>query len=195
MGVGDSKMSEARDRRGKGGSSVWLVVVAPLLVVGLVWYALRPSGDQPWNNQAVQAQFSDVVVQRPQTEAEMPESNVDKPQRDIHIILHYVVTNHTRKPYRIPPPSQGALMKNIPHRGLAEVDSVIWESPVIQAGKSAKVEFDLAFDTSAHADDPEELAKPEHLDEFSSRELSRIQGLVFFDYANRYAIDLPRGWN
>lgn len=198
MSVEDSKIPEAQDQGGwqkQGGRwNVWFLAAASLLVLGLLWYALRPSGDRPWDNKAVQAQFSDLVVQRPQTEAEMPESDVQKPQRDIHIVLHYVVTNHTRKPYRIPPPSLGALMKNVPHRGLTEVDSVVWESPVIPAGKSAKVEFDLAFDPSVHADDPEELARPDHLDAFSNRELSRIQGLVFFDYANRYAIDLPRGW-
>lgn len=190
-------MPEAQDQRRSHLLSrrpiLWILV--SLLAVGALWYALRPVPDKPWDNRAVEAHFADLVIQRPQTEAEMAESDVQKPQRDVHIVLHYVLTNHTRKPYRIPPPALGALMKNLPHAGLREVDSVVWESPVIAAGKSAKVEFDLAFDPSAPGDDTEEVARPDQLDAFCNRQLNPIQSLVFFDYANRFAIDLPRGWN
>jgi hypothetical protein len=189
-GAGGQRSSPQKTRP----STLWFAAIA-LLLAGALWYAFHPLHDKPWNNQAVEAHFSDLIIQRPQTEAEMPESDVQKPQRDVHIVLHYVLTNHTGKPYRIPPPSLGALMKNVTHTGLSEMDSVVWESPVIAAGKTAKVEFDLAFDPSAPGEDPEEIAKPEQLQAFCNRQLNPIQGLVFFDYANRYAIDLPRGWD
>lgn len=177
----------------------WLITGALVLTAGLLWYAFRPSGEAPWNNQMIQAQFADLVIQRPEAH-EQPgnapaDPSVKPPQTDVHVVLKYVLANHTRKPYRLPPPSHGSLMKNLEHRGLQDMDTVVWDGPVIPAGKTATVEFDLTLYAETEDLSGEHLQAQQNLVAFCNRRLKPIQSLVFFDYTNRYAIDLPRGWD
>lgn len=173
----------------------WFVVAALILAAALFWYAFHPSRQDPWNNQAIQAKFADLVIQRPQTDPPTADSDAEKLQADVHVVLRYVLTNHSGKPYRMPPPSHGALMKNLSRLGLQEVDSVVWESPVIPAGKTASVQFDLTLSPESEDLSGDELQAHQNLVAFCNRRLKEIRGLVFFDYSHRYAIDLPRGWS
>jgi len=177
----------------------WFIIGAVIVAAALLWYAFRPSGDVPWNNQMIQAQFADLVIQRPEAHEEagnvVADSGVKAPQTDVHVVLKYVLANHTGKPYRLPPPSHGSLMKSLEHRGLQDVDTVVWDGPLIPAGKTASVEFDLTLYPETEDLSGEHLQAKQNLVAFCNRRLKPIQSLVFFDYAHRYAIDLPRGWD
>ncbi len=179
----------------------WLLIGSIILAAGLLgyWYSVRGGSEDPWNNQAIQARFASLVVQRPETAAQPQDENADaddeKPQTDVHVILHYVLVNNTSKPYSMPPPAKGSLMKNLIEQGPREVDTVVWDGGVIPAGKTGDVEFDVTLDLKTEDLSGEELQSHQDLVAFCNRRFKQIRDFVFYDYAHQYAINLPGGWD
>ena len=160
----------------------WIVAAASLaLLVAVGWSVWRHEQDYRWDTRAIAAEFRDVTIQR-------------QNEKDVHLLLHYALTNSTRHSYRLASPPLGVLMLRPPEGELREMDSVIWDSIVIPAGKTAIAEFDVTLQTVQDLARPEEIHSAQDLQAFAGHELSGMRGLVFWDYGNRYWIELPRGW-
>lgn len=157
-----------------------VVVISLCLLAGVVWYILRPSREEPWNAHAITATFADLTTQ--------PSGN------DVHLIFRYNLTNNTKKNFRLPAPTLGALMRKLPDGKLKEVDSAEWESVLIPAGKTVSEEFDLSIDPTRYDLTPEEMRVHQALLSFAAERLQNYRALAFFDYGEHYWIDLPRGW-
>lgn len=161
--------------------SRWWIVAAAVALAVVGYAAWRGWQDTRWDNQAIAARFRDVTVQRLN-------------EKDVHLLLHYALTNSTRKSYRLAAPPLGVLMKRRPDGGLEEIDSVVWDAIAIPAGKTVTAEFDVALQSAQDLPNPEVLHGSKDLQAFAGRELNGIRGLVFWDYGHRYWIELPRGW-
>lgn len=159
---------------------------AVLVLAG--WMAWRNWEDGRWNDRAIAAQCTGFIVQR-------------QNQRDVHLVLHYNLTNATQKTYRLAAPPLGVIMQRVPEGDLQALDLAVWDPIAIPAGKTVAAVFDVPLAGVKDVDNPEE--NPDTSDEtlsdqalqaFANRQLSRIRGLVFYDYGRRYSIDLPKGW-
>jgi hypothetical protein len=160
----------------------WWMFLATLVALAAVgWGAWRRWEDGRWNSQAIAARFTEVTVQRLN-------------EKDVHLLLRYSLTNSTRADYRLASPPLGVLMERAADGGLEEIDSVLWEPIAVPAGKTVNAEFDLTVHSVEDLTTPEAIHSEQDLKAFANRELSRLQGLVFFDYGKRYWIDLPKGW-
>jgi ABC-type nickel/cobalt efflux system permease component RcnA len=160
----------------------WIAAAAALVLLAIAgWSIWRHEQDYRWDTQAIAAQFRDVTVQR-------------QDEKDVHLLLHYALTNSTHHNYRLASPPLGVLMQRRPEGALKEMDSVIWDSIVIPAGKTVIAEFDVSLQAVQDLASPEEIHSAHDLQAFAGHELSGIRGLVFWDYGNRYWIELPRGW-
>lgn len=173
---------ESVQRRGPRRITKWMTVATAAVLCLVGWAAWRHWEDGRWDNQAIAARFIDLTVQR------QNENN------DVHVLLHYALTNATHAAYQLAPPKLGVLMRRVPTGDLEEMDSVVWEPVAIPAGKTVNAEFDVTLP----ADQDQLSAKVTQTDEdlkvFAGHELDRMRGLVFWDYGKRYWIDLPRGW-
>lgn len=166
------------------------VLACGLVVLGVaLWLVLRPSGDAPWNDRAIAADFQTLTIQK----AEAPVEAGQTPG-DVHVIFRYRLRNLTNKPYQVPEPRHGVLMKSVTGGGWQEVDSVLWDQHLtIPARNAADVEFDMAI-PSTDPGAPEDLPQQKDLAAAGMERLHTIGELAFFDYAHRYVIHLPKGW-
>jgi hypothetical protein len=163
-----------------------MAVVTGVALGAVGWAAWRQWEDGRWDNRAIAAQFRDVTVQR-------------QNEKDVHLLLHYALTNATHRSYRLAGPPLGVLMQRVrpgdlKEGDLKEMDSVIWDPIAIPAGKTVNAEFDVTLLSVENLISPEAIHSEKDLQAFAGHELSRMDGLVFFDYGNRYWIDLPKGW-
>lgn len=167
----------------------WLLGGA-LLVLGLaLWLGLRNSGDAPWDDKAIAADFQTLTIQKPDGPAEAGQT-----PGDVHLIFRYRLRNLTNKPYQVPEPKVGVLMKSVTGGGWQEVDSVLWDNHLtIPARKAAEVEFDMAI-PSTDPGAPEEPKDQKELAAAGTQRLHQMGDLAFFDYQRRYVIHLPKGW-
>jgi hypothetical protein len=175
-----------------GWRSVWLdcSLGAALVVLGLLtWLALRPSGEAPWNDKAIAAEFQTLTIQKPVAPDEAGQT-----PGDVHVLIRYRLRNSTAHEYRVPEPRHGVLMKSVTGAGWQEVDSVLWDNHLsVPARKTADVEFDMSI-PSTDPGAPEELRQQKDLAAAGMAKLRSIEGLAFFDYEHHYVIHLPRGW-
>jgi hypothetical protein len=160
----------------------WIAAAAGLVLLAAIgWSVWRSRQDYRWNTAAIAAQFRDVTVQR-------------QNEKDVHLLLHYALTNSTHRTYRLASPPLGVLMQRRSEGDLKEMDSAVWDSLVIPAGKTVIAEFDVAVEAVQDLGSPEEIHSEQDLQAFAGRQLSSTRGLVFWDYGHRYWIELPRGW-
>lgn len=173
------------EKGGQGGASRrmkgWMAVATVVLLSVVGWAAWRYWQDGPWNNRAISAEFRDMIVQR-------------QNDKDVHLLLHYKLRNATHKDYRLASPQLGVLMWRAAEGEMQEIDSVVWEPVAIPAGKTVEAEFDVTLASAEDWTREDSNHSDGELKELADQELSRMEGLVFFDYGKRYWIDLPRGW-
>jgi hypothetical protein len=155
----------------------------------VLWLTLRPSGEPPWNDKAIAADFQTLTIQKPDGPVEAGQT-----PGDVHVVFRYRLRNSTARTYRVPEPKSGVLMKSVAGGGWQEVDSVLWDNHLsIPARKTADVEFDMAI-PSTDPGAPEELSEQKDLAAAAMARLQSIENLTFFDYEHHYVIHLPRGW-
>lgn len=168
----------------------WLLGGA-LVILGLaLWLGLRHSGEAPWNDQAIAADFQTLTIQKPDGPAEAGQT-----PGDVHLIFHYRLRNLTDKAWQVPEPKLGVLMKSVTGGGWQQVDSVLWDNHLtIPARKAAEVEFDMAI-PSTDPGAPEPPKDQKELAAAGTERLHHMGDLAFFDYQRRYVIHLPKGWS
>lgn len=189
MGGGGENGSEPEPKRGL--TRVEWAVVAGLLALGVVLgLVLRPSGEAPWDDKAIAAEFQTLTIQK----AVGPEEAGQTPG-DVHVVVRYRLRNATDQAYQVPEPKHGVLMRSMAAGGAwQEVDSVLWNQHLtIPARQAAEVEFDMAI-PSTDEDAPEDPQEQQDVVAAGMARLRPIRELVFVDYAHRYVIHLPRGW-
>ncbi|HEX3986069.1 MAG TPA: hypothetical protein VHX13_05595 [Acidobacteriaceae bacterium] len=176
--------------RRRGSTRLEWALGCALAVLGLVlWLTLRPSGEPPWNDKAIAADFQTLTIQKPDGPVEAGQT-----PGDVHVVFRYRLRNSTARTYRVPEPKSGVLMKSVAGGGWQEVDSVLWDNHLsIPARKTADVEFDMAI-PSTDPGAPEELSEQKDLAAAAMARLQSIENLTFFDYEHHYVIHLPRGW-
>lgn len=187
---GDGQAQRAGREPGRGMTRLdWVVGTGLLALVVVLWLVLRPSGDVPWNDKAIAADFQTLTIQK----AEGPEEAGRTPG-DVHVLLRYRLRNSTAHEYRIPEPKHGVLMKSVEGGKWQEVDSVLWDDHLlVPARKTADVEFDMAI-PSTDPGAPEEMKEQKDLAAAAMARMGSIENLTFFDYEHHYVIHLPRGW-
>jgi hypothetical protein len=164
----------------------WALGVSLVVLALVLWFALRPWRETPWNDKAIAAEFQTLTIQKPETGAQTP--------GDVHVVIRYRLRNSTGHEYRVPEPKHGVLMKSLAGGGWQEVDSVLWDNHLsVPAQQTADVEFDMAI-PSTDPGAPEELRGQKELAEAGMSRLRSIENLTFFDYEHHYVIHLPRGW-
>lgn len=163
------------------GFGVGFAVGLAVLAGAIMWYVSLPKTQPQWNPKAITAKYTDLTAQRRDTQ--------------VHVVFRFALTNTTNVDYLLPTGVDGVLMKGVPQGGYQKLKNVTWDSHVsIPAKKVVNVEFDLPIDPSEYNIKPEELDGESKLIPFMGRRLKEIDGLVFFDYVNRYEIDMPNGW-
>ena len=126
-----------------------MAVVTGVALAAVGWAAWRQWEDGRWDNRAIAAQFRDVTVQR-------------QNEKDVHLLLHYALTNATHRSYRLAGPPLGVLMQRV-RQGelkegeLKEMDSVIWDPIAIPAGKTVNAEFDVTLLSVENLTNPEAI--------------------------------------
>lgn len=159
----------------------FLVAAGIVVAVALIWLIVHRERASPWNDQAITARFLDL--------------SVATGKNDVHLVLHYELTNRTGQKYRMPTPTSGELMRRTADGTMKEVDSVEWEQgTAVPPQGTADVQFDVALDPLQYDMDLDELKKHDKLVEFENQRLQEMRGLVFVDYAHYDRIELPRGW-
>ena len=167
----------------------WLLGGALVLLGLALWFGLRRSGDAPWNDKAIAADFQTLTIQKPDGPPEAGQT-----PGDVHLIFRYRLRNLTNKAWQVPEPKVGVLMKSVSGGGWQEVDSVLWDNHLtIPARKAAEVEFDMAI-PSTDPGAPEPPKDNSELAAAGTQRLRQIGDLALFDYQRRYVIHLPKGW-
>ncbi len=117
--------------------------------------------------------------------------------------VRYPLTNHTKVNYTLPEPPDGTLFfKSSDDGSLLKVDDATWDgSLTIPPGQTVDARFDYKIKLSDYNTSLDKLASNTNSDDISpeltkflDRRLQEIAGFVFFDYQNRYKIDMPRNW-
>jgi hypothetical protein len=170
----------------------WALGAGVVMLGLLAWLALRPSGEAPWDDKAIAADFQTLTIQKPIGPIEAGQT-----PGDVHVLIRYRLRNSTGHEYRVPEPKHGVLMKSAPGGKWQEVDSVLWDNHLsVPARKTADVEFDMAIPSTDPGDPgaPEEMKEQKDLAAAGMARLRSIEDLAFFDYEHHYVIHLPRGW-
>ena len=155
-------------------------VVSALLLGAAFWWANRP---KPWSDRSITAKRTQLMMQQAGEEQRFE--------------FRYALTNHTNAEYALPSTDLGALMRKLPKDGsLEKVDGATWDSSIkIPPQQTIGVVFLVPYRFSEYNTSAAELEPEAKLTEFAGRRLKEIDGLVFFDYASKYKIEMPKNWD
>jgi hypothetical protein len=151
------------------------------VIVGLwLWQLNRRKPQQPWNNIAIKAAFTDLEVF----------AEADKCYFD----FRYSLENTTERDYTVSSDAKlrVRLTKDMSYMDIPEMT---WEQGVfIPARQKVNIKVRVPFQYSDYnfskkqADDRGELAH------FANKRLAEIDGFALFDPTDRYRVDFPNGW-
>ena len=167
------------------GFGVGLAAGLVLLSAGVYWLTQRP---QPWSTTAITAGPPELSMATGEI---------------ITFKVRYPLTNHTKADCTLPVSPTGVLFfKKSDDGSLLKVDDATWDGALtIPPGQTIDARFEYQvklsdYDTSLDKADLryEEWRHKSELSKFLNRRLQEVAGFVFFDYQNRYNIDLPRNW-
>jgi len=165
---------------GMGGG---FAVVAALLLGGIVWWSNRP---KPWSPTSITAKPTRLMMQQVGEE--------------VRFEFRYAFTNHTKEEYALPSSEMGALMRRVPENGsLERMDGATWDSttripPNQTIGVAFMVPYKLSEFNMSSAEFNMSSADTKRA-AFAGHRLKEINGLVFFDYASKYKVEMPRNWD
>jgi hypothetical protein len=153
--------------------------VAVGIVVGVaLWWSTRPVKAKPMNSHSIVGSYSGMGMQ----------VRGDA----MHLTVTYGLHNTTDKDYSLP--TIGELMiVNPENKGLDSLEGFTWDSTtIIPAGQTANLKFDIPYPLSSYNKTAADLTDDKVMVDFIEKRLKEIDGFKFFDYGNRYEIDLPK---
>lgn len=155
-------------------------VVASLLLGGAIWLLNRP---KQWSDQALTAKPTSLIMQQT--------------GERVRLEFQYALTNHTATEYELPSPDLGALMRKLPNeRSFDKMTGATWDGTIrIPPQQSVAVTFVMHYDFSDYNTSAAELERESNITKFVGRRLQDIDGFVFFDYAAKYKITMPKNWD
>ncbi len=167
-----------------GGVAAGVTVALAVVAVTLYWWSERPKA---WSEKAVTAQTNGLEFQ--------------EAGEELHFKMTYAFTNETEKDYMLPRVDSASLMGKSGQTGvLSKIEGASWPIDfTIPAKQRVEVSFIVPyrfadFNTSAAELDGAPSGDgqlSQNLLDFVSRRLQNVNGLVFFDFSNRYRIVLP----
>jgi hypothetical protein len=164
------------------GVGVGLALGLAVIAGAIYWYSSRPKQPKPWNFNAIKATYT---VLQGQVRGD-----------DVHLTFVYALHNPNDVDYSLPGEVSAELMRKLPNDGgFQKLNGASWgERVIIPAKQTVNVEFDVPIHLSDFNTKSTEMENEEKFAKFTARRLSEMDGLAFFDYSNRYRIDLPNGW-
>jgi hypothetical protein len=171
--------------RSAGFGAGFAVVVCAVIGVA-VWYSERPKRPEPWNKQAITAEYDFVV----------PEGEKNE------LVFHYILQNNTDSDYRVASDTgidiTGKLKRE---KGFSQFAShyVTTDYPVFVPAKSRvwiPLKVPYPYPTKEKDKDTADEAKQFRtaVAKYVSEEFQNLDGFVLFDTSKRYEIDFPTGW-
>lgn len=153
-------------------------VAAGILLGAAVWWSARPIKPKPMNSHAIVGTFSGMEMQ----------VRGDA----MHLKVTYGLHNTTYKDYSVP--AIGELMiVNPENKGLDALEGCTWDSSTtIPPGQTVNLKFDIPYPLSEYNMKTADLTDDKAMVNFIEKRLKEIDGFRFFDYGNRYEIDLPK---
>jgi hypothetical protein len=159
------------------GFGAGFAIVAAVIFGVAIWWSGRPVKPKPMNPHAITGTFSGMGMQ----------VRTD----DMHLTVTYGLHNTTDKDYSLP--STGELMIVDPeNKGLDVIHGVTWDSATIPPGQTVNLNFDIPYPLSDYNKTAADLTDEKAMVDFIQKRLKEIDGFRFFDYGNRYEIDLPK---
>ena len=171
------------------GVAAGTTIVLAGIALALYWRAGLP---KQWSEKAVTAQLNELIFQQVSEE--------------LHFTIRYTLTNSTDHDYVLPNDKSAMLTSKSTENGaLSRLEGATWPTDLtIPAKQKVEVGFVVPYkfadyDTSAKelygkaavTGDGKQLEPSKALLEFVSKRLKQVDGLVFFDFLNRYKIVLP----
>jgi hypothetical protein len=156
----------------------WKTTVITIIVGAPLWISSRPVKPKPMNSHAILATYSGMGMQ----------VRGDA----MHLTVTYGLKNTTDNDYALP--TVGELMiVNPENKGLDAITGFTWDSTTrIPPGHTVNLKFDIPYPLSDYNKTSEQLTDDKAMVEFIEKRLKEIDGFVFFDYVDRYEIELPK---
>ncbi len=152
-------------------------IVAAIIIGTAVWWSSRPVKPKPMNSHAIVGNYAGMGMQ----------VRGDA----MHLTMTYGLHNTTDKDYS--QPTNGELMiVNPENNGLDSIQGVTWDSTTIPPGQTVNLKFDISYPLSDYNTTAADLTDFKAEVSFINKRLKEIDGFRFFDYVNRYEIDLPK---
>lgn len=153
-------------------------IVATIIIGTAIWWSGRPVKPKPMNSHAITAKFSGMAM--------------SVREETLHLTVTYGLHNTTDRDYTLP--SLGEMMVvNPENKGLDTVEGITWDSTSrIPPGQTVNLKFDVPYTLSSYNKTAADLTGLQAEVEFIKNRLKEIDGFRFFDYSERYEIDLPK---
>ena len=175
------------------GVGIGFAAAAIILMGSAYWWAGQPDR---WSSSAILAAPKDIAFHRDGGE--------------LSLTFGYVLTNQTQISYVLPPVGPGTLMQRaLKTSALVKLANARWNGNIsIAPHQSADIEFEIVYPFSDNdlpaastrisfdqdASDAAPSVVVQKMIRFVNDRLDEIDGLVLFDYAKKYRIELPRNW-
>lgn len=162
------------------GFGAGFALMAAILTAAGIWWSNRP---KPWSDGSITAKPTQLIMQQTGDE--------------LRFDFHYALTNHTNAEYALPSAEMGALMRKLPKDSSFEkMDGAGWDTAIkIPPQQSVGVVFTVPYKFSDFNTSAAEVEPEAKLAEFAGHRLKEIDGLVFFDYASKFKIEMPKNWD
>ena len=161
------------------GFGAGFAIIAALLLGSAIWWMNRP---RQWSDRSITAKPTKLTMQ--QTGDELISSSD-------------ALTNTRARNMLFRPRTWVPLMKKLPKdSSFDKMDGAIWDSTIrIPPQQSIGVAFVMPYRFSDFNTSAAEVEPEAKLVEFAGNRLKEIDGLVFFDYASKYKIEMPKNWD
>lgn len=163
---------------GAAGFGGGFAVVSAIIFGAILWWSYRPVKPKPMNPNAITAKFSGMAM--------------GIREETLHLTVTYSLHNTTDRDYTLP--SLGEMMVvNPENKGLDTFEGITWDTTSrIPLGQTVNLKFDVPYALSSYNKTAADLTDLKAEVEFIKNRLKEIDGFRFFDYSERYEIDLPK---
>ena len=148
-----------------------------------IWYWNRPKPPRPFDTKILTAKYSLLTIQR---------RGVGE-NATLNCSYQYGITNAGKFDYIFPQPATGQLLaRSKETSALTLLSNASWDQgTVIPSKQTINITFNLSYRLADYNTKDEELEDEKKLRAFAKRRFDEVPSMVFFDYGNRYEIDLP----
>jgi hypothetical protein len=150
-----------------------------------LWYSERPKPPQPWNKQAITAEYDYVL----------PEGDKN------NLSFRYVLQNNSDSDYRISSDGEIEITAKLKReQGFQQFSHfVTTEYPIFVPAKSRvriaiNIPYPYPIKEKENPTDDERKQYTTNVAKYVTDKMGDLDGFVMFDTSNRYEIDFPNGW-